>query len=1104
MLTQAPPVTEGTMRTPEGEVLPLEGTDVRARVVGPVAEVEVRQRFRNPLDRAIEAVYLFPLPHEASVHRMEFRLRDRVVKAVVKEKEEARRSYEAARSQGRAATLLEQERPNLFTLSVANLPPGEVVEVLLGYHERLAYDDGEWRLVFPLVASERYHAGTPTRTGGTEEVPDAARIRPPRAKKDERAPDVTLEVQLEAGRAVEAPHSPTHRLDVSGSGATWKVRLHDSDRLPNRDFVLAWRAGRAGVRPEAWFHREEGKPGTFLLLLTPPEPGPKAGKAPSGTGCTNCGAPMEDPDSVREVPGLGPAWRCVYCGAMVATNLPAARKPLPRDVAILVDRSASMRAATAAGTLAAVDALLGALAPEDAVQILAFDHGVQAAGADWLPVGEAARARTRAFLEGLRPRGGTELEAALQAAADLPVREKRTRVVVLLTDAAVGNEGRLLRRVPAILGPETRLYVLGLGAAPNRYLVAQLARAGGGACDVLVPGEPPEAVLPRFARRVAEAGPVLRGLGLAWEEAVPLDVYPSPPPDLFSGQPVQLVGRFTGSGPARLVLTATTASGAPFRQEIDLVLPDRVEGPPGLERLWARLRIDSRMERLAGHPEEASDVRLEVLGLALKHGLVSAWTSLVAEDLEVTAEPGGQPERFEVPSLPVADAEVSAAPAGAPAPAAPAAERSRTSRREEARMDFAASAVEFLEDDLGGPPTGGLAGAPPPGPMAPPPPPMRSAMAAPLHRLAHPGKGGGGPMAGMDFLPKAASSVVEGLKRVFSPEHGEKTEFARPGPPSRGAAPARGQEPLRAPGSESYPEAELAWARQRVAGEIDLVFLVDETGSMGPYIEEVKRRLLELVEALKASALCRSLRLGLVTYRDHPPQDSSFVSRAVPLTEDIRAVRKGVEQMQASGGGDGPEAVTDGLHDLLNLDWRPGAVRVVVWVGDAPPHGVEPHGDGFPEGCPCGHHWFVQAESCREMGISVHAVGCLPGLRGFVGAEDVFRTVARTTRGLFVPLAQASLLTPLIAGVADRELDRKRLEEHIAEILREQQPLLQPAEDQERVRYVREVLASRGVRRLDLGPDAGAAATPLRFRELRDQDIQEGLDELRRLERTAL
>jgi hypothetical protein len=297
----------------------------------------------------------------------------------------------------------------------------------------------------------------------------------------------------------------------------------------------------------------------------------------------------------------------------------------------------------------------------------------------------------------------------------------------------------------------------------------------------------------------------------------------------------------------------------------------------------------------------------------------------------------------------------------------------------------------------------------------------------------------------------------------------------------------------------------LEYAAAKGIGELDLVFLVDETGSMGPYIEAVKRRLLEIIDALRAAPLCRSLRLGLVSYRDHPPQDSTFASRVVPLTADIKAIRRGVERMEAAGGGDGPESVTDGLYDLVRLDWRPRAARVVVWVGDAPPHGVVPSGDGFPAGCPCGHHWYTQAESCREMGIVVHAVGCLPTLHRYVGAEEVFKTVARTTRGLYLPLSEAPLLIPLITGVAEVELDKQRIEEHIAEVLAQYEADLRAADDQERARFVTDVLRDQGIRARRMIYDAQQRAPqPLRFREITVVDVEEGLDQLRRLGRTGL
>ncbi len=1261
-------VTQGTLRTSSGLVLPLERTEVEAKVGGPVATVRVRQVFRNPSAEPIEAVYLFPLPHEASVFEMVMRVGGRTVRGVVKEKEEAKRAYERARSEGRAATLLEQDRPNLFTLSAANVPPGEAIEVTLAYQERLAFDDGEWRFVFPMVAPERYAPGAPAGPGrapGTSEVPDLGRVRPPSVPTGERAADVSVVVDVEAEHGSE-PRSPSHRLEVESRGPTaWRARLHPSETLPNRDFVLAFRDARRGVRADAHFERQAGRPGTFLLVVRPPAVDLEAlapGKrAPRGEGqaltCGNCGGTMGDAGALVTLPEIGPAWRCGYCGVMVAASAERVtdRGSLPRDVVVLVDRSRSMRGGSLAQARRAVARLLEELDPADAVQIVAFDHervSFDGRDGEWAPCEPGLGRRVAAFLEGLKPRGGSELEQALERAMKLPERPARTRVVVLVTDAALGNEGRLLRRVSALVAPpKARLFVLGVGPAVNRYLVDKLARVGGGASDVLLPGEDVEVVAGRFARRVGQAGPVLRGLRLEWDDAMPADVYPSPVPDLFGGQPVQLLGRFTGEGPSRLVLRGETARGEPFRQEIDVRLPAASDEVPGLERLWARARIEARLDRLALSPDEAGDVRAEVLGLALRHPLMRPNPARGADDRAVVGDPARAPRRVDVPAAPPGasadddDDDVMtcvSAPDSAPAPAGPAfaeslalfaradaddippavASRSRYSPASSGMRPGGASRsapapaahgappqalgpAGFSRDGSAPPaagfgpppaapgfapppssyaappaagaygPPGALRAPPPPAPtFAPapsaplPPPTFAPASSAPLppptfaaaasvgaaRPAAEAAKAKSGGLLGrvasfVDSLvgPKAEEADDE---RPTAPPPPAYPSPARPEPPapfaraaycgtcgasnaglagagfcatcgaalSAGAAAARpmtsvpgqqgpAQGPARQgrPAIEPYPDDVIAWSRGRGVGDLDLVFLVDETGSMGSYIAQVKARLLELVDTLRASPLARTLRLGLVTFRDHPPQESSFVSRSVPLTEDIEAIRRAVASMNAAGGGDGPEALTDGLVDLVRLDWRPNAARVAVLVGDAPPHGVEPTGDGFPGGCPCGQHWYTQAESCREMGVVVHALGCLPTLRNYAGAEDVFRTVAATTRGMYLPLEQAARLVPLVAAVAEAELDRQRITEHVADVVSAYAPLLAPSDDAERVRFLTDLLREARVRPRALAAPVGDVALPsLRFRDLEPADVEAALDQLRRAERVTL
>lgn len=1110
-----PPITQGTLRAPDGRSLPLESTDVHAVIRGPVADVRVEQRFRNVLDAPTEAIYSFPLPPGASVHQMRFRIGERVVEGVIKEKAEARAAYERARSQGRTATLLEQDTPSLFTLSVANVPPGEIVEVTLGYQEVIQFDDGLWRFVFPLVAPTRYHA--------------AEGAVGPRRPSTERGDEVRATIALHGG--AEELRCGSHLVEVSGDDPVI-VSLAGASAQPNRDLVLTWRAAREGVRPRVYVERRPGEPGALMLLLTPPasappEPGPSDASALRALQCGNCGGPVTDVAAIREIPGLGPVVPCGYCGAILAPSTEGriTRASRPRDVTVLVDRSASMRGCMAT-VRSAVGALIRSLGPGDAIRLIAFDHDREAFdGGGFVALSPEVASRIDAFLSGLEPRGGTELERALEVGCDPPGRSEASRSVVLITDAAVGNEGRLLRRVPELLGSGRRLYVLGIGASLDRRLIQRLARAGRGASDTLTPGEAPEAVLGRFCRRICDGGPILTGLSLSWEGIRPTELHPTAPPDLFGGQPIQILGRFAEAGTGKVVITAITADGRPFRQELQLQLPEHSDQLPGLQRLWARARIEALSEGSVG-----GALAEQLTALALEHGLVSPFTSLVAEDSEDPAERSPGPIEDTADStgdVPVLEAE--AAPRGAGAPARPHGLLDRSGGVHTSAMppsDHLGAPPPALGEDAASEtladtaPTGApvplRAAAPPraarssvaapsaPGaPLRPAPAPAVSApaasaplppppLAAPPPAPSAPRRRGGGLLGA---LGEAVSGLFGGAARSdrFEPEGPSPVTPRTPPPP-----PPAQQVPIEAEGSDTYSDAQLAFFQERASGALDLVFLVDETGSMGAYIEVVKARLAEIVDVLSGSPLCRSLRIGLVTYRDHPPQDNTYASKTTDLTDDLAKIRSAVDRMRASGGGDGPESVTDGLFEIVRMGWRPNAAKTVVWFGDAPPHGVEPRGDGFPEGCPCGNHWYTQAESCREMGIAVHAVGCVPGIRGFVGAEQVFRTVAGAAGGLYLPLSSASLLIPLIVGAAYTELDKQRIDERLADLVAENAVALAQTDEPERIRWLTEQLSQQGLqpRALDFQPMA-TSASPMRFRPIAEPDVSASLDRLR-------
>ncbi len=923
-------VTQGCLQTSGGLTLPLESTEITGGVRGPVAAIEVVQVFRNTTEGPVDATYLFPLPHQASVYRMRFEVGSRVVHARLKERLVAWADYDRARSEGRRAALLEQERPNLFTMQVAAIRAGEAVRVVLGYQQQVEFDDGRYQLVFPLVCADRHVTA--------EEVPDLERIRARRLKAGSRASDVMVRLELPFG--VE---SPTHDITCRDG----MVELAAGDRLPNRDLVLHW-PGCAGV---AW-HRPERQPGTFLVSVVPP--------------------------------------------ATAAEG--------PRDVVVLFDRSCSMQGQTTEQARRAVDYVLSSLGAGDRFQLLAFDHEVTRFSEDFVKPSQVAAARS--WLRDQAPRGGTDLGYALQ---QLPP----TGEVLLITDATVANEEELTRRLGA-----RRLYVLGVGAAVNRYLVSRLARGGGGASEVLTPFADPTEALERMVRRLRAGGPVSSGLEVSWEGVQPTDTRLSSS-TFYGGQPVTVCGRFTQAGPARLVLTGSDG----FRFEQDLHLPQVAEDFPALEREWARRCLDTEV----CEPGK--------LALALRYGLLCDLTAFVAEDSEAMLGTS-TPVEF-----------VGAEVAGSPMDA-----RKKRHVASAPRSDDYREKIEEIRERRKSAPAAlyNLG--------------RRDTEEAVLRSLSRPAVG--------------CSEAVFECRSSSSPRRPESVVCLSLAAPAQRAP----EPPPPALPADPYADHELG---MDLEGSLDLVFLMDETGSMGGSIAEVQAHVLRIIADVQAMPLCRQLRVGLVRYRDHPPQDESFVTRVQLLTTDVAAIEAAVLEMHADGGGDGPEAVTDGLYELCNLNWRPGSVRTVVWIGDAAPHGVERSGDGFPDGCPCGRHWYAQAESCREMGIVVHAVGC----RLSDPARAVYQLVARTTRGLSLELAHMPQLASVITGLAASDLDKLRLQRRVADVLA-RHDLSSLSEPADRLEFLTALLHAERVRRLDPGSLA------LRFRQLEVGDVEEALHRL--------
>ena len=598
-LAQGRRVTEGTLlwRTVQQETAlpaPLLDTDVAMRVTGMVVRAVVRQQFTNPSAEWAEGVYVFPLPEDATVDHLRMQVGDRVIEGVVQERTAAHATYTRARQQGRRAGLVEQERPNVFTTSVANIPPGAAIAIEIEYQQALRYDGGQFELRFPMVVGPRYVPGTPvpgaSGTGwspDTDAVPDASRVTPPVEHPARgRVNPVTLRIELDPGVPLAGVQSPSHAIHTRAlSAGRWAIELGQVSVPADRDFRLVWRPA-AGAAPAAALLTEPQDDEVFALLMVMP-----------------------------------PA----------ATAVEGER--VPREVVFVLDHSGSMAGASIQQARAALTLALARLRPADRFNVIRFNQRTDSLFADAQPADRGNLEIARRYVEAIRADGGTEMLGALQRALDGREQTDRLRQVIFLTDGAVGNEERLLQTIRERIGG-SRLFTVGIGSAPNSHFMREAARLGRGTFTYI--GDPTE-VRERMTALLGKLeSPALADVRVELPGAPDAEILPAPIPDLYLGEPVVVAVR-TRTLPSEAVVHGRFGS-TPWQTRVPL---HQVAPGSGLPAHWVRARIAALLDqRRLGAPDD--EVRHEVIDLALRHHLVSAFTSLVAVDV-TPGRPGDAP-----------------------------------------------------------------------------------------------------------------------------------------------------------------------------------------------------------------------------------------------------------------------------------------------------------------------------------------------------------------------------------------------------------------------------------------------------------------------------
>jgi Ca-activated chloride channel family protein len=596
----------GALRTEHGN-LPLESVRVSASIAGLAAGIEVVQGFRNPFDVPLEATYIFPLPDRAALTAMRMEAADRVIEGTLKERGQARADYDAAIATGRRASIAEEDRPDVFTMRVGNIVPGERVTVTLRLSQPLPYEDGAATFRFPLVVAPRYIPGAaldgPAAGDGvepdTDAVPDASQISPPVLLPGFPDP-VRLELMVDidpAGLPLAEIRSSyggpaSERIDVGEADGRTTVRLRPGARL-DRDFIL-----RLG------FAAEE----TTSLALTPDPAGDE--------------------------------------GTFTFTVMPSGQgRPRPRDVALVLDRSGSMRGWKIVAARRAAARIIDTLTAEDRFAVLTFDHVVERPADLPQTLGQATdRNRFRAVehLARLNARGGTDLLTPLQEAAGLLQDPGRDRVLVLITDGQVGNEDQILARLePALAG--TRVHVVGIDRAVNAGFLGRLSAIGHGRFELVESQDRLDEAMEQIHHRIG--APLVTGLALETDglEIVPDTVSPSRLGALFPGVPLVLSGRWRGEPSGTMTLHGvSTGDGSPWgRSASAQVLED-----PAAVHLWARSHLRELEDRYVMSGSAGLEAR--IVETSLRFGVLCRFTAFVAVDTRVVAA-GQDPHRVVQP-----------------------------------------------------------------------------------------------------------------------------------------------------------------------------------------------------------------------------------------------------------------------------------------------------------------------------------------------------------------------------------------------------------------------------------------------------------------------
>ncbi len=598
-------------------------THIEGEINGLIAKLTLRQTFRNTSTQWVNGRYVFPMPEKSAVESLTLETGGRLIRGVVKEKQQAKKEFAAAKASGKKAGLMEQNRPNLFSMSLANIAPlGEVIAEIT-WVETVEFDAGMFALRLPTTLTPRYIPGRPLVTDvnsedymleqkividgssgwaqNTDQVMDAALITPFQIGDSGAAANhrFTIDLGLSAGIPLAGITSATHGIEVTQIGQDGlanprqRIRFLNVSEPMDRDLVISWTPAASSTPDAAVFTQHHAEGNHTLLMLMPPQKN------------------------------------------IVQT--------VPREIIFIIDSSGSMAGVSMPQARQGLKTALGYLSPVDRFNIVDFDNSAKALFGLPMQATQSHLARADQFVTNLVADGGTNMEAALSLAFSMPIAKNYLRQIVFITDGSVGNESNLFRLINKRLG-EARLFTMGIGSAPNSHFMRGAAHYGRGSYHFTDSLDQAAVRMNELFTKINR--PVMRDIQIHWPENSDVEFYPSRIPDLYLGEPIMILAK-TSSPPGEIEISGKL-SGSSWKRVI------RADGAPigsGLDKIWARRKVDSLESRqvIAGKP--LGHIKQQIVDLGVAHQLVTRFTSFIAVEEKLSRTSGQSVANATVPNL---------------------------------------------------------------------------------------------------------------------------------------------------------------------------------------------------------------------------------------------------------------------------------------------------------------------------------------------------------------------------------------------------------------------------------------------------------------------